>query len=275
MMKLKNTPIKIYNEIAVKREDLCVSKPGPSFSKMRGLLERMINLKNLGYKNIGYTETSISMAGWGIAQIAKEIGLNAIIYDPQYIAYKKMPPHLKKLNYHRKMWTKFSPTIIPYPAGMASVNININRIDLLKKYSDAIMLPLGLPFQETITETAKQAQPLQGKYKSIVICVGSGTICAGILRSLSNVNIYGVMTRSGNIKIKKNKIIKKSKQTLNGLVGKPINLNIIDPGWEYTERSIIEAPFPCHPFYDLKAWEWLQENKNKLEEPILFWNIGA
>jgi hypothetical protein len=36
----------------------------------------------------------------------------------------------------------------------------------------------------------------------------------------------------------------------------------------------MDPPFPCNPYYDLKAWEWLMKNKGQLEEPILFWNIG-
>jgi hypothetical protein len=34
------------------------------------------------------------------------------------------------------------------------------------------------------------------------------------------------------------------------------------------------GPFPMHPYYDLKAWRWL-ESGPRLADPVLFWNIGA
>ncbi len=49
---------------------------------------------------------------------------------------------------------------------------------------------------------------------------------------------------------------------------------LIDPGWEYTQKPTIKAPFPCHPYYDLKAWQWLLENHSCLRQRVLFWNIG-
>ena len=90
------TPIEVYNDIYVKRDDLCFEYPAPPFSKCRGLLMHLAKLKKQGYKYIGYTETSISMAGWGVAWACQELGLTAIIFDPQY---KDTPEVLK---YHRK-----------------------------------------------------------------------------------------------------------------------------------------------------------------------------
>ena len=36
-----------------------------------------------------------------------------------------------------------------------------------------------------------------------------------------------------------------------------------------------EIPFPCNGTWDRKAWWWLEQNIDKLEGSILFWNIGG
>ena len=82
--------------VLVKREDLAVKKPAPPFSKVRGIIPALQKLKKQGYTTIGYTESSISMAGWGLVWACEQLGLKAVIFDPQY---KKTPSLLK---YHRK-----------------------------------------------------------------------------------------------------------------------------------------------------------------------------
>jgi len=266
------TPVEIYKigdiDVLVKREDMAIKYPAPPFSKVRGLISNLNKLKIKGFKIIGYTETSVSMAGWGVAWACKELGLKAIIFDPQY---KKTPSLLK---YHRKQWKKFDAELIPIKAGRAKVNWYISK-KILQKYLDSILLPLGLPFEETVLETKIQAEKCLDKYKpkSIVVNVGSGTICSGIIQAANYAKVYGIMGRTGDIIKKKKFIQQKSGFILNGLL-KNRELILEDPGWKYAERSIIKCPFSCHPYYDLKAWEWLIKNIKKLERPILFWNIG-
>jgi len=35
------------------------------------------------------------------------------------------------------------------------------------------------------------------------------------------------------------------------------------------------VPWPAHPHYEGKVWEWMLQNVDGLPRPILFWNIGA
>jgi hypothetical protein len=35
------------------------------------------------------------------------------------------------------------------------------------------------------------------------------------------------------------------------------------------------VPFDCNEFWDKKMWYWLENNIEKLEGNILFWNIGG
>lgn len=277
MEPILNTPIETHLigtiPILVKREDLCTKFPHPPFSKMRGLWQHLVKLKEGGVTTVGYTETSISMAGWGVAAVCAELGLRAVIYDPQY---KETP---SVLQYHRKQWKRFSPVIVPVKAGRAKVNFYTGRKHLHAEYSDnAVMLELGIPLEESVKETAAEyrrtIRSMEKPPGSIVVNVGSGTICAGIVRGWEkgDGNIYGVMGRTGSIPYREKFIAKKAKCLIRGLMGAPLFL--VDPGWEYTEKSTCNPPFPSHPYYDAKAWEWLMHHTYELEQPILFWNIG-
>jgi len=254
-----------------------VPEGGPPFSKVRGLLLHLEALKAQGYKTVGYTESSISMAGWGVAWLAPKVGLKAVIFDPQYKTDCGKPDHLKVLDFHRSKWKQLGAEIRPVPAGMVKVNYNICKSRLEKDYN-AIMLPLGLPLKETIRATEliafKEAQ--RANYGTVVVCIGSGTICAGLIRGFpASVVINGVMSRSGDVQRKRKEILTKGQIIEDGLLGGIVNFVCIDPGWEYTEKSKIKELFPCHPYYDLKAWEWLVDNVEELEQPVLFWNIGS
>lgn len=270
-------PIQKYDGIFVKRDDLCFNSPAPPFSKNRGIIQYLSKAKKRGVEVVGYTETSISMAGWGVAWACEKLGLKAVIFDPQY----KNTPDI--LQFHRRQWKNFNAKTIPVPAGRAKVNWYISRKLMDKYYSKfkCELLPLGLPFEETVEATSQEViETLDNlDVENIVISVGSGTICAGICRGIDKMNksitIYGIMTRDGNIIQKHKNIFKKAKIKDDGFFKSSVNLNIINMGWKYTDFSKIKSPFPCHPYYDLKAWEYLQNNKKFFsEKKTLFWNIG-
>lgn len=274
--KITSTPIELYNhklgQYWVKREDLCCKAPLPPFSKVRGVVKHLVNLKKSGIDVVGYTETSISMAGIAVGCIAKQLDMKAVIFDPQY---KETPGLLKK---HRKEWKKHKAIIEPIKAGRAKVNYYIGRKILKEKYPDSIMLPLGLPFHDTVLETAKEVQRSEvNKFAAVVVNVGSGTITAGVLSGFASkgAEVIGVMGRTGSIIRKRDEIIKKAGMFDGGLFGKEIKFRLVDPGWRYTERCTIPVPFPCHPYYDAKAYMWMIQHLYNLPKPVLFWNIGA
>jgi 1-aminocyclopropane-1-carboxylate deaminase/D-cysteine desulfhydrase-like pyridoxal-dependent ACC family enzyme len=273
MKILNSTPVEAYYhnnfKYYVKREDLCTPPPGPPFSKTRGLVKVLQDLKDKGIEHVGYTETSISMAGWGVCHVCSELGMKAVIFDPQY---KQTPSVLK---YHRQQWRKFSPIIVPIKAGMAKVNYHISKKYLLKNYKNAEMLPLGLPFEETVIQTYLEAIKTKREIelKTVVVCVGSGTVAAGVIKGFSDKRIFGIMCRTGNVLKKRTQILTKARMVVGGFMG--TDFTLIDEKWEYTERDYTPCPFPSHPYYDLKAFRWLIENIHWLKPPVLFWNVGS
>lgn len=274
------TPIEIYSvkgrNIYVKREDLCCPQGWPPFSKMRGLWSYLSRRQQEGLTVVGYTETSISMAGWGVCQVAKEVGMKAVIFDPQY---KVDHPEHKLLEYHREQWKRLGADLIPLPAGRAKINWYQSHKILLDRYgSKAELLPLGIPLKETVEETAKEWQmaSIFHNWSATICCVGSGTIFAGLLKGWreGDGEMIGVMCRTGNLGKKEQECLRKADVSRGTLLGRHYNMSLFDPGWEYTKPSKASCPFPCHPYYDLKAWQWLVEHLDEYADPILFWNIG-
>lgn len=258
--------------ISVKRDDMfSIGSDSPPFSKMRGVFKRLHKLKNEGLQTIGYVESNISMAGWGLAYACKVIGLQCIIYNPIYTKKKYKGWEIHK--YHLEKWKEFGAIIIELPARMVKVNFYIAKKHLQDNYTNSILLPLGLPFEETIQEISEELKKIDTcLYDNIVVCVGSGTICAGLLRSLpNNKKLYGILSREGDLAERFKIILKKS--GLNELFYNN-NLILYNSGYSYSEKSKFEELFPSHPYYDLKAWEWLVKNINNVHGKILFWNIG-
>ncbi|MCK9570204.1 PLP-dependent lyase/thiolase [Candidatus Pacearchaeota archaeon] len=268
------TPVEVIElrgrQVHVKREDKCCDLPAPPFSKMRGLLRHMESLVDQGIRTVGYVETSVSMAGWGVAYCARYLGIRSVIFAPTF----KKP--LDLYLYCSDMWKQFDAEIIPIRPGMARVAYNVNRKVLFKNYNHSYMLDLGLPLVETIEETSKQWRMTMAEIRPAitVVCVGSGTVCAGILSGWSNGDgrVVGVMSRDGHIQGKQRKIETKSGRVWGGFFGSCLKL--VNPGWEYSQPSAYPIPFPTHSYYDAKAWEWLATHVESMNGTVLFWNIG-
>lgn len=161
---------------------------------------------------------------------------------------------------------------------MAKVNWYLANRMLKDLHPNAVLLP----FEESIEETAKETERTLESYpfiRSIVVVVGSGTIAAGILRGASRrkhvLTIYGVAGRDGDMQRKTMEIEKKAAPFFQRFMPRNVLFMMYNPKWEYTEKSEAKQLFPCHPYYDLKAWEWLCNNINQVTKPVLFWNVGA
>jgi 1-aminocyclopropane-1-carboxylate deaminase/D-cysteine desulfhydrase-like pyridoxal-dependent ACC family enzyme len=270
-----HTPIdQISEDIWVKREDLSCLPPGPPFAKIRGL---EAFLKKNTDKVIGYVETQISMAGWGTAFLCKKMNIPAVIFYPDY----KTPAITSErlvLEFHKERWSEFGARLVPVKAGRLKILHYMAVRQMKEEYEDkALTLPLYLPLPETADEVAKELEatfPLD-KFKSVVMCVGSGVMIAGVLRGLSmiglDIPVYGVFIRHhDDIDKKREEIIRRSNVMFGGG-----NFKLINTDYEYLQSLDTIAPFNCNPYYDIKAWKWLIDHIKDIETPVLFWNIGA
>jgi 1-aminocyclopropane-1-carboxylate deaminase/D-cysteine desulfhydrase-like pyridoxal-dependent ACC family enzyme len=281
MNLLSDSPTEqISDELFVKREDLCCPEPGPPFSKMRGVIKGLINLKKSGVKRVCYMESRISMASWGLSWAAKEIGgIEVIVFVPKY---KQGTPPL--LDFHRSKWESFGGQTywLENPTRPSIMWHKIKKI-VAKEFPGSFLIPVGMPFQETLEETCEQVKKmvLNWSFKSVVMSVGSGIITAGVLRGIRTINantiVYGVSCKYHKLPIKKKLEIINRSMTINlGRFKLPTNKFVfINLNTSYGQPGLGTPPFPCNPFYDLKAWDWLVANRDELESPILFWNIGG
>jgi 1-aminocyclopropane-1-carboxylate deaminase/D-cysteine desulfhydrase-like pyridoxal-dependent ACC family enzyme len=273
MIANENTPVEQYGTIWVKREDLACNPPGPPFSKIRGLEAKLFALLKEGIKIVGYCDTSVSMAAWGVSYFCQQFGMMAIIFYPKY----KEGNNRENLEDHIKKWQEFGATIVPIDKPQRQkINWYRARNILLKNWPNSFMLEQGFPYNESVTETAKQVKLIPEKLLdgTIVISVGSGVICSGVVKGLLELDkdtlLYGITVSPKDLDGMEKKIRTRSNDVF-GIV----NLELINGGYEYTQMENMEVPFNCNKFYDRKAWNWLIKHEKELKEPILFWNIGG
>lgn len=269
-----NTPFEEHEGIIVKREDLSCPEPGPSFSKIRGIQEVLNNIKKglVSFETVGVVDTLHSKAGWGVAYLAKEMGLKCIVFYPHF--KREKPKHVRP--YQKKCRDLFGAEIYPLPATKSSVLFYQARKILYKNYLSPFMMPNGLKLKESVFNTCKELvnytpkDYLNPNY-NWVISASSGTIAAGVLLGLSKLDFRGKVY----IHLGFSRLVKTLLNYFNTYIsGFSFKIEIIDEKYEYKDFVKYPSPFPCNPFYDLKAWKWIRENKKGIGDKILFWNIG-
>jgi hypothetical protein len=227
-------------------------------------------------------DTSISMAGWGISYFCQKLSMRAVIYYPKRKG-GGLPHNLEE---HTKKWASFGAVVRPLERpNRLSINWYRARKQLVEEFPGAVMLEQGLPFEETVEEVAGELckTPAELLTGTLVSCIGSGTMLAGVLRGLwglrVNPVVYGVLVSPKDPQKILQNICVKACTPYNppgtcSLFASP-KIHIIDTGAKYEETATVNAPFPCNAYYDAKAWGWVVQNYAVLKKPVLFWNIGA
>lgn len=257
--------------VYVKREDLCCPYPGPSFSKIRGVVA---HIRLRPEPVIGVLDTFHSKAGWAVSYVCRTMGKTAVNYYP---VYKGHPPGLRPTQIEAD---RLGAQLVPMSAGRSAVLFHAARKALLRSHPKAYMMPNALKLSESVTENATETAasivflPAAG---TIVISISSGTVAAGILRGLADAGAlsrYDVVLHMGY-----SRSIEACRRYIHVSAGlwmdEGSGIRFVDEGYDYAEAATgISAPFPCNPFYDLKAWKWMCENISTLTQPLTFWNIG-
>jgi len=270
---LTNTPVERHGDVWVKREDLCCPLPGPGFSKVRGLLAHM---EASQAERFGALDTSTSKAGWGLAYLAAWLRRRAVVFYPGMKAWNGEP------GLYQQRAAEFGAELIPMKPGRSNVLWHQARRQLAVSDPRAEMLPNGLRLAETVTETAAELMrtPPDVLGGTLVVNVGSGTICSGVLAGLLSSGrrverMVGVTTHRLSPAVKRRQIWNKMVGETGPLTRMPDWFNLVVTDYGYSDREDEPCPFPCNPWYDRKAWRWLVEHRKGLPEPVLFWNIGS
>lgn len=292
MLVANNTPIEKYllheRLIWVKREDLCCPYPGPAFSKVRGLSAHLKVLSENGILSVGVISTLVSKAGWGTAYISQPLNMKCYNFYPRS-GREDVP-----VKEYCGMSEEFGGIQVDLTNTRGSIFWHRAK-KYLSEHEDGHfeMLTHHLKLQETIVETAAEFYrtiEAWGEFPStIIIPVGSGTICAGVLSGIEQTStgkkhltckVIGVTaTKDVDEDRRRASIIKAANVHVGSMFDAINHFEVVKTYRAYMEPvSRNTSPFPCNPWYDAKAWEWLDNSiaaGNQLDEPVLFWNIGS
>lgn len=275
-MLTNGTPIELYKlggrSVYVKREDLSCPLPGPPFSKMRGVIEHIANRPE---KVFGVLDTYHSKAGWAVAYACKKLKRKCVNFYPVYKA-----DDASALREPQTQSMKLGAQLVPMAAGRSFILYNQARTLLKERSPGAYLMPNALKLPESVEATAREVLASKDRIRKInpahvVVSISSATIAAGVmlgfsrlgLRTTPNFILHEGYTREPDA------VMKYLEKMLGGPVARP---EFVDEGYAYKDTAPKEcaAPFPCNPWYDLKAWYWLDNNINSLGGKVLFWNVG-
>jgi len=277
-MIVNNTPVETYElngvPILVKREDLCCPFPGPSFSKIRGVVA---HIKNRPESVIGVLDTYHSKAGWAVAYVCRELGKQCVDFWPRF----KRDGDADAPRVQQQRARQLGATLVDLPAGRSAILYHKAKKHLAANYPGSYLMPNALKLPESVTENAAEAvrtAPHLPGSGTLVISISSGTVAAGVLKGFEEAGLlrnYNVVLHMG---------YSRSQDAAREYIEKAAGVSLgervrfVDEGYGYADAARgVTAPFPCNPFYDLKAWKWLSDPLNLAsvrQRPIVFWNIG-
>lgn len=285
---IDNTPLEAFDlrgyRVLVKREDLCCSYPGPSFSKIRGVFA---HIEGRPERYIGVLDTAHSKAGWAVAYVCKRLGKHAVNFWPCRVS--ENPEVLRPF---QKEAHRFGATMVRLQAGRSAVLYHRARKELAATFgqheTQTYMMPNALKLSESVTENAREAMrtsvSLPSEGGTVVISISSGTVAAGVMQGFYDVGLWNKWNFILHLGYSRS--FDAVRDYLERASGRPLFKEngpvLIDEGYGYADpasKTLYPAPFPANPFYDEKAWNWLADaihvTPGLQKRPVLFWNIGA
>jgi len=267
-MLVRGTPVEDHRskyQLLVKREDKSCTPPGPYFSKTRGVYAHVKKLDAL--IPVGVLDTYHSQAGHAVARACKILGRRCINFYPEY-KYEPgpRPPQLQA--------KALGAELVGLPAGRSAILFHQAR--KICEGEGGYMMPNALKLEESVIETAKEVTRDLAKVRRVIIPASSATLAAGVIKGFLKLGrtppmfiIHLGYTRSHD------QVDRYIRQKTNLPAKYP--LTIIDEGYAYKDKAVSgpSPPWPCNPYYDLKAFRWwMREHNNFKKYLTLFWNIG-
>jgi hypothetical protein len=263
---LEYTPIERFlvrkRVVFVKRDDLFGRPPAPPLGKLRGLRAVMHELNERGARLVGCWDTRVSRLGEGLAAIVRQYPrMKAMVCYPRRIGLPVPTPVVRAAD--------LGASIVAFRGNHLSICFSQAK----KKVESCggIMLPFGLDCREAVLGVAAEAARLPRELSggTIVLCCGSGVTLAGLLAGLNGSSCHVIGVSSGRSLSKIWSCVRKHVPV------SKCHVELIEALMPYDSLSTVECPFPSHPNYDRKAWQYLTENITTFKDPILFWNIGS
>lgn len=270
-MLTKGTPLEDHTKeygIWVKREDLACYPPGPPFSKTRGVYARV---KSRPERLIGVLDTYHSQAGHAVARACQVLGKKCVAFYPHYKADTELrQPQIRAV--------ELGAELKPLPAGRSCILFHAAKKETLRL--GGYMMPNALKLEESVQETASEVTEDMEQFSGVVIPVSSGTIAAGVILGFLRRDLHPVfwlhLGYSRSEEELRRYVVEYVLSRFTIKNDAKTDIRVIDEGYSYRDESVNgpTPPWPCNRYYDLKAFRWVQKNRSKLGESVLFWNIG-
>lgn len=263
----EDTPIEEHRvgrrRVFVKRDDLYGLPPAPPLAKLRGLKRVLDREYDRGTRLVGCWDTRVSKLGLGVAVAATAYpGMTCVLAFPTRTG-EDAPAHLREAR-------ALGAELLPLRPNHVDISVGQARRQVTSR--GGVMLPFGLECQEAVDAIAAEASRTGSRYTrngTLFVCCGSGVTLSGLLIGLPEKPARIVGMSSG-------RSIRRIQTCIRRYVGDvPRGLELMAAQVPYGSRASAACPFPSHPHYDLKVWEYLSQHADRYPDPLLFWNIGA
>jgi hypothetical protein len=260
--------------IIVRRDDLAYKPPLPPNAKMSALFELIKHASAKGYdKAVMFAKkqqgTSYAV---GFPVICELFGIAPIITYPS-TSFTKLPKWTREIE-QEVGFTILRPNM---------VTINVNQSKRIAEKLGAYFVPFGFDDALSVETHAKKFSLPDYQIGTLVLATMTGMILAGTLKQIDNrkYNVKKVIAVSGGRPVES--VYRSMSKYIVDLyeTQRLDNLEIFNPykrdfpAIAYMEEYFPnDCPLPLHPDYEAKAWLWMLQNINTLEEPIYFINAG-
>ena len=264
-----NTPVEEYHlndrKILVKRDDLMGDgKILPPWGKMAGIDALLKNL-NPKYPLI-HLAVNGSWSGWALSYLCKQRGIKFIYAYAPSKTYSQFI--LDKAKENDCEFYELKPNMMA---------ILYAQVQTYAKRKDIQMLPYAFDHVDYRNNLKDRAEDTFKEYMvdHLVISAGSGVTSSGIIEAFKpGNNLFSNSNKQAHSITVSNISTIYDKYKSHSIT--PSSINVDKTRFEFDDMMIdYEIPFPCNGTWDRKAWWWLEQNLNKLEGDILFWNIGG
>lgn len=208
-----------------------------------------------------------SWTGWALGSLSKKYGID---FCMAYPASAKFPE--KYLHYIRSM----NVDIEPFKPNMDSLLRNKLRGICERRGFQFFNNGFDCqPFLQHFSDAIEEVVNLHD-VDVLVVSGGSGITLSGLALGF---DCYPTLFSSGDTKKIYAIVVSSEQGVRNVLKRKGIvtdNIEVIKSEYEFNDRmDWYETPFPINPFWDKKAWHWLEKNIDSIDGRILFWNLGG
>lgn len=239
--------------------------PLPLHGKMPALNVLLKSLQSQGITRVGCFASHGSNWAQGLPALAALYGFEKTIVV--YATNPRAPNYPDWLKQARSL----GATLVPVKPNMTA--INSSQAKKLIEEEGAYFIPFGLDTEPVLTYLTN-AMNFPDQLDNLVLCCGSGITLVGIVQHLIQFNKH--IKRI--IGVSSGRPVTALQKTLTDHVGAVDSAHVahidLREGYQYSQKLKTISAWPTHPYYELKAYDWLEKNIHTLDGAVWFLNMG-